>query len=175
MATLTAQILIGFSHMYNGGINPTHAMYLSENSRPAWILITQNVSDPVSNEKVVWIPTLENMLEDGLLMVALYVLQDKNVCAEAKRMFNWSNDTYIEAYNIKDMDRQHLYTLCKNLEYRFKVILSVFKGSGISQQLQVLLEYGMEVEVCESGYNRNYNVWTESMETSGEFNERMGG
>ena len=38
MATLIAQILIGSSHPYDGGINPTHCLFLSENSKPAWVL-----------------------------------------------------------------------------------------------------------------------------------------
>jgi hypothetical protein len=38
MGTFTAQILIGNNHRYGGGIIPSHAVFLSENSRPAWIL-----------------------------------------------------------------------------------------------------------------------------------------
>jgi hypothetical protein len=33
MATLTAQILVGGSHPNQGGINPSHYLFLSESSR----------------------------------------------------------------------------------------------------------------------------------------------
>lgn len=35
MGTFTAVILVGHEHRYDGGIIPSHAVYLSENSRPA--------------------------------------------------------------------------------------------------------------------------------------------
>ena len=45
MATMTAQILVGNPHPYHGGINPTHKIYLSESSRPALILIREDIHE----------------------------------------------------------------------------------------------------------------------------------
>jgi len=53
-----------------------HYLFLSENSRAAWILVPQNVFrgfQPVRGPKITWIPTVENILEDALLVMALYV------------------------------------------------------------------------------------------------------
>ena len=36
---MTAQILVGSDNHFHGGINPTHACFLSENSRPAWAVV----------------------------------------------------------------------------------------------------------------------------------------
>lgn len=41
MAAYTAQALVGQAHPNHGGITPTHRLYLSENSRPAWILLPE--------------------------------------------------------------------------------------------------------------------------------------
>ncbi len=38
MGTLTAQILIGSGHIYHGGIDPTHSLYLSENDKGVALL-----------------------------------------------------------------------------------------------------------------------------------------
>jgi predicted nucleic-acid-binding protein len=179
MATMTAQMLVGKSHMYDGGINPTHYLFLSENSRRAWILVPQNIFSPVLEEKiakVVWIPTLENMLEDGLLMVGLYVLQDKEVQNAAKQMFDWNKEeAYFEVYSINQVDREKLYALCRGLKHRYKTIISVFEGSTISRQMNVLLEYLMEVEVCKTDYARKFNVWTNTMNSNEKTNELKGG
>jgi|TARA_B100001971_G_C18207592_1_gene548595 hypothetical protein len=45
MGSFTTQILVGSGDSNHGGIYPTHFMYLSENDRPAWILMGQNVFD----------------------------------------------------------------------------------------------------------------------------------
>jgi hypothetical protein len=179
MATLTASILIGKSHTYDGGIQPTHQLFLSENSWPAWILIPQNFffesNSGAGAEKVTWIPTLENMLEDALLMITLYVLKDKTVQEAAEQIFNWKNDTYVETYSIDPAHRTRLYAMCRKLAQRYKIIVSVFQESTILMQLNVLTEYGMEVEVCKSRYVRQFNPWTQRMADNGKTDELTGG
>jgi len=43
MGTLTAQFLVGKTHPNHGGINPTHYLFLSENSRPVFTLLKENI------------------------------------------------------------------------------------------------------------------------------------
>ena len=71
MGTFTAQILVGTPDLYHGGIIPTHYLFLSENDRPAWIL-----EDKSGSQNVVWVPTIEDILEDALLMIAVHVCKD---------------------------------------------------------------------------------------------------
>jgi len=85
LATFTAQILIGTEHPYHGGINPTHFLFLSENDRPAWILTNENITGENPDvEKIVWNPTTENMFEDALFMINLYIEKDKTLIAYLK-------------------------------------------------------------------------------------------
>jgi hypothetical protein len=75
MAALTAQILAGSPHPRHDGINPAHYLFFSENDRPAWVLVNQNIfpEKQSGHSKITWIPTIENMFEDALLMIAIHV------------------------------------------------------------------------------------------------------
>ena len=79
MSTVTASILVGTAHPNHSGIGPTHQLLLTENSRPAWSLYRLHAAKPLA----VWIPTVEDMLEDGLLMVGLLVLKAADLTAAA--------------------------------------------------------------------------------------------
>src|SRR5688500_16226564 len=99
MSSMTAQLGVGHPDTYHGGIAPTHIVWLSENSRPAWIL--QSVwrgftSDPDdafdeadgptwTDERTVWVPSgPESILEDGLLLIATHVVNDPDVLGLAQ-------------------------------------------------------------------------------------------
>jgi hypothetical protein len=163
MGTFTAQILIGQGHPYHDGIGPSHYLFLSENSRPAWILVPQNIFDGgqrVVKPKITWIPTIENMLEDALLMTALYVWRDEELCNMARRHFKNKRKNRVELY--KDIEPEHLqamYQRSRSLEIGGKIIVSVFEYSTILNQLKVLEQYKMDMEVCVSKYFRSRSVW----------------
>jgi len=86
---MTAQMLIGAGHPNHDGIGPSHYLYLSENSRPAWLLVEQNVftNNKKREAKIVWIPTVEDMLEDAFLMIGLHVVKDQGM-VELIKTFN---------------------------------------------------------------------------------------
>lgn len=94
----------------------------------------------ISSEYTTWIPSLEYMLEDAMLMIALYVLRDEKVQSAAKRLFGWQSDTRIECYGIEEKNRNQLYAMCRKLTQRYKIIVSVFFGSTIENQLHILSE-----------------------------------
>ena len=76
MGTYTGQILIGRGHPNHDGIIPNAQMFVSENSRP--VLIMVDIPDRTGGEGrigyVGWIPTLENPIDDALLMISVYYL-----------------------------------------------------------------------------------------------------
>lgn len=89
MGTMTAQILIGKSHPYHGGINPSHYLFLFENDRPVLTLVPENISTgrPQSSE-IRWIPSsYENILEDAILMIAINVYKVNNLVKIANQLF----------------------------------------------------------------------------------------
>ena len=172
MGTYTASILVGTAHTYHGGIIPTHQLFLSENDRPAWILMEIG-GEGTSSRRIVWIPTLENMLEDALLMVAIYVLKDSRIVREAERRFRVPlYGSVIELYrDIEGEDRRMLYELCKRVfrDHELKLTLTIMSGSYISNQVEVLREYPVECEVCVARFARSRKHW--GSKELGEFHE----
>ena len=120
MGTFTAQILIGQKHTYESGIiNITHTLYLTENGRSAWILSPwDEFSTNKENQiKITWIPTLENMLEDAMVMIGLYVLKDKELIALANQYFQRQYTDNMILYNdITPEGLQELYEQARSIE-----------------------------------------------------------
>ncbi|MCD8510056.1 MAG: hypothetical protein LRY73_09430 [Bacillus sp. (in: Bacteria)] len=135
MGTFTTQLLAGNAHPYDGGINSiTHTLYLSENSRPVWILQTND-----GKRIMRWIPTLENMLDDGLLMIGLYVLKDETLWRMKKQYFANERPDFIELYHdVKPEHLENMYSHCRQLKDSRKIMLSVFAGSSIEKRLPIL-------------------------------------
>ena len=158
MATYTASILVGHSHPNHGGITPTHELFLSENSRPAWILIPHL---PVGEiRKKIWIPSVENMLEDGLLMINALVLKNKNIRSSLTQFCK--RISAVEIYSVPDIERRKIYKLSRK-EYEginIKLCLSVYEQSTLKKQLIVLKEYPIDMEVCGTTFSRSHSMWT---------------
>ena len=157
MATLTAQILIGEPHPFKDGIIPSHYLFLSENSQPSWKLVGTNIFK-VNNKKfpeIAWNPSVEDMLEDGLLMIAIHILKNKEIIKMAKDFSSKIDSEYLALYSeLNTKQRNMLYQKCRELSCFPKLIISVFRSSTIEKQLAVLEKYRMEVEVCTTTYSR---------------------
>jgi hypothetical protein len=165
MGTFTAQLLIGRAHPYEGGIyGLTHTLYLSENGRPAWIL--QSLKE--IKEPITWIPTVDHMLEDALLMIGLYVFTDEELRKMQERYFTNKNKSYAELY--EDVDSRQLEAMrerCRELTSEHKIMISVFEGSSIHSQLPIIKNYDIDFEVCQSVFQKAYNVWNKKREERG--------
>ncbi|MGP3560652.1 hypothetical protein [Geobacillus sp. BK01] len=176
MATLTAQLLIGKGHPYHGGINPTHYLFLSENSVPAWILVPENLFSSKQLKpfkKKVWIPTLEHMLEDGLLMAAYYVLNDPVIQEKASPFVEAKEGRSFQLYKDIGMNSlRELHALCRQIDTDYKVAFTIFDDSSLNSHLDVLKQYKMDVEICLSCYHRYWNVWTNRTEERGNWPTR---
>jgi len=167
MATLTAQILIGSSHPYDGGINPTHSLFLSENSKPAWVL--KDLADKTGLAKgCVWIPTLENMLEDAFLMIGIQVLKDEELAALAESFCRKPLSHDLMFYeDFEEGQRTQLYEKCRQLKSFPKLVISAFNNSSITRQLPVIEKYGFEVDVCRSVFERYISAMTGEVKRTG--------
>lgn len=153
MGTITAQIIVGRSHKYHEGIIPSHFLFLSENDRPAWILFGPNFfKEPYSPErKIVWIPSSENMLEDAMLMIAIHVLKNKKVKKNAEKYCGNITGLNLEIFSALEKSQRHeLYENCRSIKNWPKIVVSVFHGSTIKNQLDILKEYSIDFEKCMS-------------------------
>ncbi len=171
MGTFTAHALVGTPHQHHGGIVPSHRLYLSENDRLAWILVPESAGDgPASRlgHAVTWVPSLENMLEDALLMIALHVVHDRAVHNAAGPLLARSHETPLVLYDVIEPEQLlSLYELCRNSRSSYKLVLTVLTGSTIRSQLGVLERYSMDVEVCLPVYSRSHSGWRDSIAVNG--------
>lgn len=183
MGTITAQILIGTGHPYHGGIIPTHALWLSENSRPAWRCHPFERSlDPKEHweeRQCVWIPTYDNMLEDGLLLAALAWSSTRygvlnglggapapeeaavggaqphlevslvNLANQAFGAVRWQTRAELNT-DVVAADLLALRQVVKKLSGHAKAVVTVLCESSVRHQLHALDGYAMSFEVCLS-------------------------
>lgn len=166
MATFDKMILIGSTHMYHGGIIPTHYMFLSQNSRPAWILVNQNIIEDknISNTKIVWIPTVENMLEDAFLMIAVHINKNSKILELAKSFYSNIESNRIELYEcFKESQREELYKNCRQIKDYPDLIITCFHSIS-NNDLDVIKKYKMDVMVCDKKYSRSHSVWSNETE-----------
>ena len=169
MASFTASILIGHSHPNQGGINPTHCLFLSENSRPALILLY--IGDEKKDEsRITWIPTLEHLLEDALLMISVHVLKAENLLKEFNLISKGAKPGYLELYGMEESSRLRLHEI--NQEYladynNLKIAVTVFDSSTLERHLPKLKDYSMDIEVCRSSYLREYSTWQDKVYRKG--------
>ncbi|MCY0878100.1 MAG: hypothetical protein OWU84_04050 [Firmicutes bacterium] len=163
MASITAHMLVGKVDDYHGGIIPTYELYLWENSRPAWILVkADTTAAPTRHQpwkKVVWIPTVEHMLEDAVAMAGLHAIEDPDV-VELGYELGIAKKERVELYrDISAEDRARLYMAARRISWQTKVSLSVFSESTILRQLPILSHYDLDVEVCAPTYLREHSMW----------------
>ncbi|MDQ8733984.1 hypothetical protein [Paenibacillus sp. LHD-38] len=150
MATITAQMLLGQTHPYDGGVtNVTHHVWLTENSVARWTLM--RIDDPTS--VIRWIPHPETMLEDGLLMVGLFVFSDSELTSEAQSVLGPLLEVQVMPSDIEI--REKLYAINRKQMPDLKVALTIFEGSSLYSQYNVFDHYmGWDVEVCLSQLRR---------------------
>lgn len=174
MGTITAHILVGSPHPNHGGINPTHFLFLTENDRPAWILVNENVfkKDQADVQNVTWIPTVENMLEDAMLMIAIHVSKNQEIIALSKSFNPAIEVERVQLYTaLEEVQREQLYLKCRSISDFPKIVVSVLRGSTIDKQLTAIEKYKMDVEICRVGYSRLYSAWVNETTIEGSLNK----
>ncbi|MHB1274736.1 MAG: hypothetical protein ACYCXQ_10980 [Candidatus Humimicrobiaceae bacterium] len=156
MSTITAQILIGTEHPYHGGVNPTHYLFLSENDQPAWILVNENITGENSGiKRIVWNPTTENMFEDALFMINLYIEKNKTLIAYLKENhkkinFNTDNISIPEILDKKDLEK--IYDFNRDLLKKnksIKLIISIFSDSSLKDIVKSLNGSKIKCEILK--------------------------
>jgi len=154
MGTLTAFIFIGTSHPNHGGINPTHCITLSENSRPC--LILKGIDD---NEEIIRIiPTIENMVDDIHFLVYSYVL---------KKNFTNKDFHLKEMYELfTDDERKIIYDEVKSglKSIDIKIVFNILDGSTLLNQLEKVKEYPNDYEITTTVMKKEYHQWAGEIE-----------
>ena len=151
MATTTSFILAGKSHPNDGGINIYHCIQLTEGSAPAytmraWVEDELIYPDMAKDKTKVMIPTIENALDDLLLMIMVWAVKDMS------DVYFSVNDR-IEMYSIADEERFKLYALSKQLAAKtaLKLVINLIDSKSLlnENQLAQLADYSIEFQVLK--------------------------
>ena len=151
MATTTSFILAGKSHPNDGGINIYHCIQLTEGSAPAytmraWVEDELIYPDMAQDKTKVMIPTIENALDDLLLMIMVWAVKDMPEV-------HFSVNDRIEMYSIAEAERLQLYALSKQLAAKtaLKLVINIIDSKCLlnENQLARLVDYGIEYQVLK--------------------------
>jgi hypothetical protein len=112
----------------------------------AWVEDELIYPEIVNDKTKVMIPTIENALDDLLLMIMVWAVKDISDVSFA------ANDR-IEMYSIADEERFKLYAISKQLAAKtaLKLVVNVIdsKSSLNENQLAQLADYGIEYQVLK--------------------------
>jgi len=148
MADLTAQILV----------NGSYLLLLLENDRPHWNCIHLRYKEP--RPTITWIPSKpENILKDGLLMIAIHCLADEEIIKRAKSMskeimngfvtLSLTDEQLAELYAMNRKDSDTATRTAQSTDGHL-VITILANGSGIEGELKELKHNGCGVEIAHS-------------------------
>ena len=151
MAELTAQILV----------NGSYLLLLLENDRPHWNCIHLRYKEP--RPTITWIPSKpENILKDGLLMIAIHCLADEEIIKRAKSMskeimndfvtLSLTDEQLAELYAMNRKDSDTATRTAQSTDGHL-VITILANGSGIGGELKELKHNGCGVEIAHSKWN----------------------
>ncbi len=139
MGAVTAHLIFCTYDNWHSGIHPISSMYLYENDRPRWVLISPAVPRNTKIEKRVWIPTVENMIEDALLMFGYYVKKDEFLIEKLQSYVSQTDNERLMLYSVNKDIRNLLYDHLKKI--RFPLIHFDTFNSVIRNKINVLKNY----------------------------------
>lgn len=122
-------------------------------SRTAWILhptrreVTGgDPSDyPGAKEPITWARSpREHLLEDGLLLIAMHALAQEAVLGLARdQLPELVDDSWVALDDVSADALAELRRMCQKAEFGAKLVVMVLGDSALSDQLEILDQYGM--------------------------------
>ena len=173
MGTVTATMLIGGTHPYHGGIIPSHMILFRENDCPILTLIQFRESVPETFGIVVegvstqgrlasWVPrSWDDMLEDALLMVGIYVLGIPELVSRMEKIFRDITNVGISDLTKNEREVEEMRGILREHigEYDIKIVLTIMEGSTVLRQIRKLEKYKVAFEICVSKFRRLRDYW----------------
>ena len=154
MGIYTAQILVGGSSRNMGGIDPSHYLFLWENSTPTWNLVNENIfgKTGAGNTRIHWAPSgVGHMLEDALLMIAYHIIKDPEIVQIAREAIKDVDSPGVQLHmSLDSVMREVLIARCRAIENWPKLVITVTAGSSIANQVDVIGNYHIDAEICMS-------------------------
>ena len=148
---LTAYFLIGERECFYGRLNEVFTLNLYENSEPR--LIYRPYDQGYKRNEVTFIPTLDHMFEDALLIFALHYLKDERIWDIYKHYDQFEQEQPFRICNIPIDKREELYKRIKRLTWGdTKILLTTFAPSHLNQFLNDINTNQVPIEVFQSKF-----------------------
>jgi hypothetical protein len=158
-------MLIGSSHPNDGGNRDFAQVTLEEGDRPALVVRWTCKGDTRKGlfHTFTMIPTLENLLDDSVLLIAYAICRVPTIFELVNKIGNGkamqSHRMHMQEDFSKE-DRLALYAAARQLHDLPKVTWCLFKGTSLEPSMANLSHYGMECEVTRTVYQRGQSAFT---------------
>jgi hypothetical protein len=165
MSAVTAIILVGGSHPNNGGNRDFAQVTLEEGERPALIVrwTQQKHAREERFRTFTMITTLENLLDDAVLLIAYAVCRVQCIFELVNTLDNARALQSGKMHMFQDFTEEARLTLCaatKQLDDCPKLTWCLSKGTSLEPSMAHLAHYSMECEVTRSVYQRGHSTFT---------------
>ncbi len=169
MAVITATIFIGSAHAYGGGIQPSHMIQLSENSRMSLHLTSYATNPyatsftvPESDGGIVVIPTVGNTIHDIFLMISTYILG--NVTPRTP-LHTPQKTSFYDLFTKDELEELYRQSRTAVEGLNIKVVFHLLDESHLLTKLDAIESYPCDFEITTSLKKRERSVWTQKTET----------
>lgn len=130
---------------------PTHALFLTEGRPWRWTLAGPGLPGaiPRLGEPLAWVPTTEDVLEDGLLMLGLHAGRFPKLCQRADECFRagWRGGIDLNR-ELTAAQRHELHTLNQQQAWHWHLAVTVLFGSAVAAQVGRLRHYRFGLDLC---------------------------
>jgi hypothetical protein len=150
---LTGYFLIGDPSHFYAKINELYLLnlYEEEDIRPHYVFRPQAGEWLIDDIKVI--PTNEHLLEDGLLLLAVYYLKDPVLREMYFKYVNQMEEEHFCLYEIPKDIREVLYELVKKIDWQGnRLLLTTFPPSSLNS----FLEEGSPLAALEIFQSRKF-------------------
>lgn len=166
MSACTCYAMIGRASREGEGLRATHTIRLIEGSQPAWKLeIPALLEEGKPAREIMWIPSLEHMFEDLIVMFGIHLIKTPELLDVAAEAGVDLMGNRVTINGLPDELRKALYAAARAVDGDFKLALMIFEGSHLyrPRALSVLKEFVMDVEICRMTYKRVRTAWSDSV------------
>jgi hypothetical protein len=164
MSTITATILVGTAHPYDGGIQPTHMIQMTENSRIALHLHAfasdphvRTFTDPTPGRGKVFIPTPDQTIDDIFLIISTYILRAVNSPVQLHGPEKKSFSSLLDKEK-----RAELYGQSKSAlqGLNMKVVFHLLDNSHLLRSMDQIEAYPCDFEITKTFKKRLQDGWS---------------
>lgn len=161
MASCTAMAFLGVHHPYTGGIQIMRMLRLYENDQTRICIERPSAYNRDGQMLGLWCCS-HNVLDDMMLMGALYALKDEKVIA-ACREAGCADNTLEKPWELITAEDKlpDLYALSRAAyeKSHSKLVLISLTGSTMERFVAQAKDYAVDLELCPAAFERNSFRW----------------